>query len=189
MKRIAITPEVALDDEAKYIVTILDSGWDYVHLRRPSATKNEMRKLIESIPQHYHSQLRLHGHFDLINEFNLGGLHLNHRCPNPPEHYNGSLSCTCHSVTETQIATKYDYITLSPIFDSISKDGYKAAFTLDELKNIPQGKVIALGGVTPDNISLLKNYSFVGFAMLGYLFSSPNLNDLKCRLKIIESKI
>lgn len=171
MIRIAITPE-HLDDESREALTarvLLESGWDRVHLRHPGASRTDIRRLIEAIPQELHDRLVLHGHFDLCNEFNLGGLHLNHRCPAPPALYRGPLSRSCHSVEELRQCTKLAYATLSPIFDSISKQGYGSRFSdaaLAELSGITT-PVIALGGVTPEQIPVLRSYNFKGFAMLG----------------------
>jgi thiamine-phosphate pyrophosphorylase len=181
--KIAITPVEIFDTEADFIVTILQAGWDYVHLRHPGASLREMRNLIEAIPQRYHRQLRLHGHFELLNEFNLGGIHLNSRCPRPPQNYIGLISRTCHSIAELYDNLQLDFLTLSPIFDSVSKQGYHAAFSPDELTTIPEGKVIALGGVTPQRIDELSHYPFIGYAVLGYLFNAADINELKLRLK------
>lgn len=61
---------------------------------------------------------------------------------------------------------------LSPIFDSVSKQGYTSAFTDNVLKQaskdgIIDNKVVALGGVTPDKINYLRQLNFGGAAMLG----------------------
>lgn len=171
MIRIAITPE-HLDDESREALAarvLLESGWDKVHLRHPGASRTDIRRLIEAIPQELHDRLVLHGHFDLCNEFNLGGLHLNHRCPAPPPLYRGPLSRSCHSVEELRRCTGLAYATLSPIFDSISKQGYGSHFSdadLAQLSDITT-PVIALGGVTAEQIPVLRSYNFKGFAMLG----------------------
>lgn len=173
MTRIAITPPDIREDEPRRIMAILDAGWDKVHLRHPSATLTEMRRLIEAIPQRMHGRLRLHGHFKLLNEFNLGGIQLNIRCPVPPANYTGRYSRSCHAVEETRTATECDYVTLSPIFDSISKHGYRGNFRQEDFAALPAGKVIALGGITPDNITIVRQYPFDGYAVLGYLFNVP----------------
>lgn len=169
--RIAITPEEADPAvEAADITALLNRGWTAVHLRHPRASLRDMRRLIEAIPQRHHPRLRLHGHFDLAADFNLGGLHLNGRCPEAPRWYGGSISRSCHSVDEVIEADGYDYVTLSPIFDSVSKPGYLAAFTdaeLSRLAGIDTPAVIALGGVTAERIDLLRRYNFAGYAMLG----------------------
>lgn len=171
--RIAITPEVPLADEPRRIAALIDSGrFTHIHLRHPGASLTEMMRLITSIPPRLHGRLRLHGHFDLINEFNLGGLHLNSRCPSPPAGYKGELSQSCHSVAEVTDAARRGmaYATLSPVFDSISKQGYRAAFTPAELRKLEtlgdDMAIIALGGIIPSNTDLLLPYNFAGYAML-----------------------
>ena len=187
MKRIAITGSDLRDDEGKWISVILSEGWDAVHLRHPAATLAEMRRLIESVPQQYHSRLRLHGHFELTNEFNLGGLHLNSRCPVAPPHFSGSLSRSCHSVEEVTHADRHlDYVTLRPVFDSISKPGYTAAFSdyeLEVIGTISSPVVIALGGVIPQLTPSLEKWGFGGYAVLGYLWQAADRQDLTRRLR------
>jgi thiamine-phosphate pyrophosphorylase len=73
---------------------------------------------------------------------------------------------------------------LSPIFDSISKVGYKSAFTNDELlkaskDGIIDERVIALGGITPDKIPYLRELNFGGVAMLGSIYNVDALNRKK----------
>jgi len=169
--RIFITPEEIEADEATRISHLLRSGkWDIAHLRHPNASLRDMRNLIEAIPQQLHHRLRIHGHLCLAAEFNLGGLHLNHRCPMPPAFYNGPISRSCHSLDEVLAATDCDYVTLSPIFDSISKKNYQAAFSSEELmriNDITMPHVIALGGITPQRLSLLSGYNFAGYAVKG----------------------
>ena len=60
---------------------------------------------------------------------------------------------------------------MSPVFDSISKQGYKANFNKEELKKFLKKerkiKIMGLGGVTEDNYSELINLGFDGGAFLG----------------------
>lgn len=187
--RIAITPEDIFSDEPAYIREILTSGWDKVHLRHPGASLRDMRNLIEAIPQRFHSRLRLHGHFELLNSFRLGGIQLNGRCPRKPDNYDGPYSRTCHSIEEVKASLDCDYVTLSPIFDSISKEGYKAAFTKEQLQEIDKirslivnTKVVALGGITPATAKEALNLGFDGYAVLGALMTAPDINELRRRI-------
>lgn len=167
---IAITPELPVTEEGRKIEALLKAGWARVHLRHPGDGRTDMRHLIESVNQRFHDRLVLHGHFDLTNEFNLGGLHLNGRCPVPPPLYHGPLSRSCHTIDEVLAAsTGMRYVTLSPIFDSISKSGYHGAFTAEQLRTLDNANVpvIALGGIDIERIKLLKGYNFSGYAMLG----------------------
>jgi len=172
--KIAVTPAEPVADEGAKITAMLDGhGWDAVHLRHPGVTDDVVRNIIASVPARLHDRLHLHDNFGLAAEFAVGGLHLNRRCPAPPAGYTGRLSRSCHSVDEVEAARAariFDYVTLSPVFDSISKRGYRGAFTPGELRlldSLGGFKVIALGGVTPERIELLKQYNFAGVAMLG----------------------
>jgi len=187
MLRIAITPPEIRQGEATMITAILDAGWDYVHLRHPAASARDVKRIIEDIPQKYHSRLRLHGHFGLVYEFNLGGLHLNSRCPEPPAGYTGPCSRSCHSIRELSKYPGCDYLTLSPILNSVSKPGYSAAFTAAQLRQLPSDiKVIALGGVIPAAIGWLMSQPFAGYAVLGYLWNSSSVAELNQRLQEFE---
>ncbi|MBO7318079.1 MAG: thiamine phosphate synthase, partial [Bacteroidales bacterium] len=66
MKRlIVITSPQLIENEAELLVTALDAGADYLHLRKPHSTCSEVAKLIDSIPCKYHPQIVLHDHHSL----------------------------------------------------------------------------------------------------------------------------
>ena len=170
--RIAITPVIPTEHEGHLIVRLLEDGlYNTIHIRHPEASMRDMITIIEDVPQRWHEALHIHGHFDLVNEYNLGGLHLNRRCPTPPAGYHGVLSASCHNIVEIGRCQDagLNYVTLSPVFNSISKPGYKGAFSDEDLQALDQFtiKIVALGGVTHDNIQKLKPYNFSGYAMLG----------------------
>lgn len=89
-----------------------------------------------------------------------------------------SLSRSCHSLEEIRDNLAVcDYLFLSPIFDSISKQGYGAAFDRKELeqaaaRQLLQDKVYALGGVCAENIGTLLQIGFYGAAVLGDLWQA-----------------
>lgn len=67
-----------------------------------------------------------------------------------------------------------DYLFLSPIFDSISKYGYRSKFDPDTLKsflNSTDKQIIALGGVDADRVSSCRKMGFAGVALLGYIWN------------------
>lgn len=165
------------DGEAERIVRLLDTDIDLVHIRKPGAARDDMSRLIQAIPALYHPRLRIHDHFDLLNEFALGGVHLNSRNPEAPADC-PSVTRSCHSLQELTMplpdGSMPQYQTLSPIFDSISKPGYASRFNPMELTPIIKGmNVVALGGVTPDKLPLLRQAGFRGAAMLGCLWTQP----------------
>lgn len=67
---------------------------------------------------------------------------------------------------------------LSPIYGSISKPGYEAAFPdADALASALAGArypVLALGGVTPDKFEELRELGFAGAALLGAVWQAPD---------------
>ena len=81
------------------------------------------------------------------------GIHLNARNPKEPHDYAGHVSCSCHSVEEVKNKKHfYDYVFMSPIYDSISKVNYYSTYTAEELRDaqrtkIIDSKVMALGGI------------------------------------------
>lgn len=170
-KIIAITPDYFFEEEANQINQIFsENKADLVHLRKPSASLKEMKTLVSKINENYHHRLKLHDHFELLDKFNLGGIHLNRRNPLPYPN-SKSISISIHSFNEIEETLIYDYFFISPVFDSISKEGYKSTFDLLELSEKIKGKnAIALGGVTPKKFPLLRSYGFSGAAMLGYFF-------------------
>ena len=166
-------------NEAQELIQILESGaCDWLHLRHPAASEQQMRALLGFIPNQLRSKIRIHSHFSLIDEFGLAGAHLNSRWPE----WVGDCTLTrsCHSVTELCEGRQYAYSTLSPIFPSISKPGYEADFQFEFLSNaIGQRHVVALGGATPDKTPMLQALGFVGAAYLGYAWHGDLLHNLR----------
>ena len=173
MKLIVITPPYFFSQEACIIAGLLERGADRIHLRKPGSDVEGMTRLIEAIPRRLRQHLTLHDHFHLALRYGVGGIHLNSRNPLPPKDYRGLLSCSCHSTEEvTRHKPMADYLFLSPIFDSLSKEGYQAAFAEEELDwamraGIIDCKVMALGGVTAQHVPQLRQWNFGGMAMLG----------------------
>ena len=186
MKWITITSPEFLSGEATFIGKLFLQGLDLLHLRKPEASLEAYKRLLLQIPKHWYSRIVLHEHFALAEEFGLHGIHLNRRCSQVSDSFHRSISCSCHTIEEV-IAQKVskDYVFLSPIFDSISKVGYHAAFSPTLLKqaaveNVIDEKVIALGGITADNIPLVKEWHFGGVAFLGDIWkrmSDPQVDE------------
>lgn len=168
--KIAFTAPTAVANEAQRIAALLtQEGYDFVHIRKPDWTSLQTSALIEQIPEALHCRLRLHDHFHLAEKYHLAGVHLNSRNPVAPEGMHTTRSC--HSIEEIAGCKGCDYVTLSPVFDSISKKGYKARFAPDTLlKAQPKVAVVALGGLRPELFGVIKERGFHGAALLGYLW-------------------
>ena len=166
-----------IEREASTIIGYLRSGLiDFFHLRKPQWSKQEMENLIRLIPEDLHPHLRLHDHFSLTASYNLGGVHINYRNPVAPSSA-VNVSKSCHSVEEllNTCDTCWTYVTLSPIFDSISKPDYLSPFPKDlsVLSPLLKGRnIIAMGGVTFQRIPFLQEVGFHGAALLGDLWKN-----------------
>lgn len=168
---IAVTRPDFFEGEANMINNLIESGEvDYVHIRKPEADISQIENLILEIQPNYLKKIKIHDHFSLVDKYPLGGIHLNSRNRDRTVSAK-SISKSLHSLNEIEETTELDYFFISPVFDSISKKGYKAAFNLDELSEKIRGKkAVALGGVTTDRIPLLKSMGFYGAALLSHFF-------------------
>ena len=178
MKLIAITQPSMIEDESVFVSKLFEKGFDIVHLRKPDADIEQCRRLLRELSDEERRKIVIHDHHELMNEFNLKGLHFNKNVTVVPDDYKGFKTRSCHSFDEVmKYKNDSDFVFLSPIFDSISKVGYNSAFTEDMLrdasvKGIIDEKVVALGGVTFEKISYLKELNFGGAAMMGVLVRS-----------------
>ena len=176
MKLILMTSPTCFVEEDKIITALFEEGLDILHLRKPDIAPMYVERLLTLIPEQYHKRIVVHENFYLKDEFKLKGIHLNSRTPNVPENYKGHISQSCHPLEEIKKHKKEcDYVFLSPIFDSISKQNYHSNYTSEEIRKahkagIIDKKVIALGGIDVDNIKQVKDYGFGGAAILGAMW-------------------
>lgn len=172
---IVITRPDFFDGEAERIIALLRSGRaDLVHIRKPQASREEIERLLISLPGDIYDRLVLHDQHQLAVACHLHGIHLNCRNPQPPAGWTGAVSISCHSFQELAECRQqpFAYMSLSPIFDSISKQGYRSAFTRQQIaearaKGLIDERVMALGGVTFDRIDEVKEMGFGGAMILG----------------------
>ena len=172
---IVITKSEFFTSEAEQIESLLRSGKaDVIHIRKPGASESDVERLICSLPKELYGRLVLHDHHQLALRYGLRGIQLNSRNPGGLQGFDGTVSVSCHSIAELaeRKREKFDYLSLSPIFDSISKVGYKAAFTPEELedahsKGIIDSRVMALGGVTFNRVKDVLEMGFGGAMILG----------------------
>lgn len=186
MKIIAITTPKVFNDDTYLIKGLLDKGVDIIHLRKPDSTIDECRNLLETLSSEYLSRIIIHDYPELYDEFSLKGIHVNKKIKTLPVGYHGFKTRSCHSLEEViRYKSEYDYLFLSPIFDSISKAGYKSGFSSEDLLRASQSgiidsKVVALGGVTFDKLDYLQSLNFGGVAMIGGLYNKNIISNLKC---------
>ena len=182
MRVIVITAPEFLPDEAAMLAALLEHGADRIHLRKPGCTAGELAALIERLPAKYYPRISLHDHFGLQARYGIGGIHLNSRNPLPPRGFKGVVSRSCHSLEELTRYASLDYLFLSPLFPSISKEGYGPALSEKQLKTATElgiitEKVVALGGISADTLPRLRGLGFGGVAVLGALWGTAQVPD------------
>ncbi len=184
MKIIAITSPKVTDADEYIIKGLVNRGIDVVHFRKPDSGIEECRSLLLKLTSGERSKIVVHDYPSLYEEFSLLGIHVNKNVTSLPEGYSGLKTRSCHSFEEVEMyKDDYDYLFLSPIFNSISKQGYMSSFSDAELlqaskEGIIDRKVIALGGVTFDKIPYLKDLNFGGVAMIGAIYNTDVLERL-----------
>jgi thiamine-phosphate pyrophosphorylase len=156
MKLIVISSPVAVPNEHQIITSLFEEGLETFHVLRPDPNKQEVKALIQKIPSKYHSRIVMHADYPKFHSLK------------EMEDYKG----------------KDEYAFLSPVFDSISKPGYKSPFSdrmnrflkfKPELMTAIKGKnIIALGGIDEDKISMARKIGFAGVAVLGAIWNSKD---------------
>ena len=167
---IAFTRAGAEPHEWRRIESWLGGGFDRVHLRKPGWSAEAVEEILRHVAPYLLPRITLHDQPALAVKYGIG-FQTNARYPRAPE----GVACrshSCHTIAEARAHAECDYVTLSPIFPSISKPGYQAAEDMieeyREAKNLPP--VVALGGVDFDKLPLLREAGFAGAAMLGALY-------------------
>ena len=184
MKIVVITTPYFHIDEIKCVTALFRAGLELLHLRKPQSSIQDCARWLKGIPEEYVHRVVLHDHFRLVEDFNVKGVHLNGRNPNPPENWNGHVSRSCHSVDELiAFKERCDYLFLSPIFDSISKEGYNSELTEETIltaknEGFIDHKVYALGGMTATHLKMAREWGFGGAAFLGDVWNRFQNNGI-----------
>ncbi len=189
MKMLVITPEQNAEGEIEAVNAMFAAGLELLHLRKPSYSEQEYRKYIAAIKAQYRSRMVIHGFYHLFGELGLNGIHLNEAARKDTDiwlqlkHVSPSvISTSFHSWQEImENVIPFRYVFISPVFDSISKTGYKAGIALDranatkEELNRSKGycpEIIGLGGVGAEELKILFQNGFDGGALLGSIWKS-----------------
>jgi len=182
--RFVLTYPTFFLNEPEQIKQVLQDENVILHLRKPDATEAEYEALLQAIPATFHKRVVLHDYYHLQKKYAVGGFHFSTKKRAETNNLADwridklSLSTSTHSLEELEtIDGLFDYAFLSPIFPSISKQGYEGNLDMQAvqayLHKPHQTKVIALGGIDESRIPQLKEWGFDGYAMLGSVWVPP----------------
>jgi thiamine-phosphate pyrophosphorylase len=145
--------------EAEHLEGLLETGLERLHLRKPGRVVEE---LLARLAPRWGSKLVVHGDAELAARYGVERVHRVN-------------STSVHSWEELRaLPPGLEYAFISPVFDSFSKPGYRAAADLLE---IPPGPLpcrpVGLGGVSADTIGLMITRGWTGAAVLGWIWEKP----------------
>ena len=183
MKLYVFSKDVAVANEAQIINNLFANGLEHLHLRKPETSKDELADLLRQIESAYYERIALHQFHDLAEEFGIRRLHFTtghrkHVGQNELLKYRQAgytLSTSVHNWFEIKGLENFNTLFYSPVFDSLSKPGYAGTLTNDfKLGDNYTDRLIALGGISIDNIIQTKTMGFQAAAVLGAIWSDPS---------------
>ncbi|MDA6071190.1 thiamine phosphate synthase [Flavobacterium sp. AC] len=192
---IVITNPSAIANEISIIDSLFEEGLSLLHVRKPYFSEIEMAEFIHQIKLDFRSNLVLHNHHQLAENFEIYRVHFSEkeRKNNLTMSHNRRTSSTStHSIEDfNALEENFDYAFLSPVFTSISKENYHPGENLFEAlksRKNHQTKVVALGGIDSENIQKTLENGFDDVALLGSIWNNENpIKQFKLCQKIAHS--
>lgn len=203
MKLILISHPENIPKEAEHVQRSFNDGLETFHLRKTGRNEEEFENVLRQFPAVYYKKIVIHGHYKLVEKYNLKGIHLTARFlkeVNPAElkqviaaarKRKLTVSGSFHSVEALEnMPIKLDYVFLGPVYNSISKKGYPAKIDIERassfLKKRRSFDVIAIGGIDELNVRQVQDAGFDGAALLGSVWNDSNPS---AKFQIIRNNI
>ena len=183
MKLIIMTKPTFFVEEDKILTTLFEEGLEILHLNKPQSEPVYSERLLTLLHDDYYHRIVVHNHFYLREEYGLRGIHLSTPAEELPYGYKGRVSSTCQRIDDLKMAKKHtDYVFLETIFDSNSNPARKQTHTLEELRQAARRGLIdrhvyAMGGITADNLRLVRDMGFGGAVVCGDLWNRFNIHQ------------
>ncbi|HIP30970.1 MAG TPA: thiamine phosphate synthase [Sulfurospirillum arcachonense] len=173
-------------------------GTTIVQYREKSKSYEEMKKeclLLKDLCDEYDIKLIINDHVNLAKEVDAHGVHIGQ----DDESFKKTrdvigidkiIGVSVFNESQALEAQKQgaDYLGVGAIFETNSKNDAKYV-TLDTLKTITQEvsiPVVAIGGITLNNIEKFKYTNIDGVALISAII---NNKDIKCSTKVLHKKI
>ncbi|WP_158848999.1 thiamine phosphate synthase [Algibacter sp. L1A34] len=180
---VLIAPEHDIPNEIEILNQLFQEGLQYYHFRKPNKNYEEHCAYLNQIDKQYHNRIVVHYFHELINEFDLKGIHFQEQkridhIDNPGQYFKNlnmfgkSISSSFHEPkTLEDCEFEFDYHLLSPVFSSISKVGYEGrGFDVNHIDKF----IIGMGGINADTIIETFKLGFKGVGVLGGIWNSNN---------------
>jgi len=187
---VLIAPEKDIPNEIEILTQLFQEGLEYYHFRKPDKNYQEHCDYLNQIDSKYHNKIVVHYFHELVNEYNLKGIHFQEQkrrdCLDTPSDYfvnlnnmyGKTISSSFHEPEElAKNSFEFDYHLLSPVFSSISKEGYNGrGFDVNHINKT----IVGMGGVTTNNLAEFNKLGFKGVGVLGGIWNSKSpITDFK----------
>lgn len=184
MELIVLSDPAYFKGEASLINQLFEAGLPVFHLRKPGSDRLTYASLIAEIHECYHDRIALHAFHEVIIDFPfIKRLHYpewlrKQICKDEVHSEDPALrdctrSTSVHHLKDLNQLKGFDYTFYGPVFNSISKSGYRgvagADLVLPERKN--GVKIIALGGISAEKVPQIRHMGFDGLAALGAIWN------------------
>jgi thiamine-phosphate pyrophosphorylase len=200
LKLIVISSPEGFEGEIKIVHELFELGMRHFHLRKPKFSTEQLKQYLDRINKKYRDRIIIHSHHELCISYKLRGIHLTRK------HLKNSflqswfrmkyikmrkpgveVTAGMHTIGSMKRKNPgYNYVFLSPVFNSISKIGYRSTFNEESLiSGLAKSnyEVIAMGGVDEDKIEKARAMGFDGVAILGGLWKSAEPVEKFKRIK------
>lgn len=169
MKLVIMTKSTYFVEEDKILSMLFEEGLDSLHISKADTSPLYLERLLSLLPSEYHRKITVHQHFNTKDEFSLGGIHLDNSSVAVPRGYRGYLSRTCEDVMQLKAMKKQsDCVFLKNIHQpreqSEQEERVLSDLELDEAyrQGLLGRHVYAMGGITIDDIPILRELDFGG---------------------------
>lgn len=180
---VLLAPEKDSIDEIEILTQLFQEGLSCYHLRKPAKSPQDHCAYLDKIAPKYHNRIMLHHCHELLEAYNLKGLHFTEqkRRDTLTEGYQSfldlqkkgkTISSSFHEIKEIlDCVIDFEYHFLSPVFSSISKKGYQGRyFNAHQINK----RMIGIGGITADNLEETIQLGFNGVGVLGGVWNAEN---------------
>lgn len=196
---IVISNPIAVANEINTIHSLFENGLELFHIRKPDFSASEMKAYISSIALEFRHRLVLHQHHHFAEDLGINRFHLTQKIRR--EIYSSSLyeftergirlSTSTHSIEDFNgLGIFFEYAFLSPVFPSISKIDYESKVDLIgsvKCRTNFSSQLVALGGISSENISQVMQFGFDKVAVLGTIWNSNKpLENFKLCQQIVH---
>jgi thiamine-phosphate pyrophosphorylase len=211
MKIVLVSDFNEIPRETFLLNALFDAGLECFHLRKRDYSMDKICNYLDHISPVYYERIVIHSHFDLVESYGLRGVHFKKNytlhdflldmaiTANEARNRYRHLSHSVHSLNEIKSNTfAFNYLFLSPVFDSISNKGYNSKIKIQAIRKFfkeepNRQEVIALSGITADKVEHIAEAGFNGLGLLGYIWvrykEDGNVAAAVQRFQLVQQKV